>query len=222
MEKTIRYLAFGDSLTVGFGAPEGYGFVSLYRQKMEQLLNVPVELHQVGKNGATTTHLLQTLESESRLQKDVQEADIITITAGGNDLMQAAIPYFYQSDPNYLKSALHMFETNYKKLIAHIQVLRQGIRAPYVIALIGLYNPLPQVPDADYWVQRFNLFLRKLEQPHIYIVQVYDAFIGQDRHYLSEDAIHPNEQGYEVFAREVESAVSLQELQQLVQITRQG
>lgn len=216
MEKTINYLAFGDSLTVGFGAPEGHGFVSIYQQKLEQLLKVPIHLKPAGKNGATTSQLLQTLESDPQIQRDIREANLITITAGGNDLIQAAIPFFYQGDPAYLKSALQTYESNYKKLIGEIEALRQGIQEPFLIVLVGLYNPLPQVPDAAYWVQRFNLFLRKLEQPHILVVQVYDAFVGQDSRYLSEDAIHPNEIGYEELARQVENAVSLQHLQQLI------
>lgn len=216
MEKTINYMAFGDSLTVGFGAPDGRGFVYSFKMKVEQWLNVPVQLIQAGTNGATTSELLQTLESDPQIQKDVQEADIITITAGGNDLIQAAIPFFYQNDPAFLKSALQTYESNYKEIMAQIETLRQGIDTPYVIALIGLYNPLPQVPESAYWVQRFNLFLRKLEQPHIHIVQVYDAFVGQDTRYLSDDAIHPNEDGYDELARQVESVVSLQQLQQLI------
>ncbi|MZQ87269.1 lipase [Paenibacillus sp. 5J-6] len=216
MDKTINYLAFGDSLTVGFGAPDGRGFVYSFKMKVEQWLNVPVQLIQAGTNGATTSELLQTLESDPQIQKDIQEADIITITAGGNDLIQAAIPFFYQNDPAFLKSALQTYESNYKEIMAKIETLRQGIDTPYVIALIGLYNPLPQVPESAYWVQRFNLFLRKLEQPHIHIVQVYDAFIGQDTRYLSDDAIHPNEDGYDELARQVESVVSLQQLQQLI------
>ncbi|UKS29073.1 GDSL-type esterase/lipase family protein [Paenibacillus sp. HWE-109] len=217
MVKTIiNYLAFGDSLTVGFGAPEGLGFVSIYRQKVERLLNVPVHLHHAGKNGATTTELLEALGSNPTIQKDVQEADIITITAGGNDLIQAAIPFFYQNDPMLLKTALQTYEANYKKLMGQIKALRKGIETPCYIALIGLYNPLPQIPDAAYWVQRFNLFLRKLEQPHVRIVQVYDAFVGRDGTYLSEDAIHPNEQGYDALAQQVEKAFSLDQLQQLI------
>lgn len=216
MDKTIKYLAFGDSLTVGFGAPDGRGFVCSFRQKVEQLLNVPVQLIQAGTNGATTSELLQTLESDVQIQKDIQEADIITITAGGNDLIQAAIPFFYQNDPAFLKSALQTYETNYKKLMMQIETLRQGIITPYLIALIGLYNPLPQVPESAYWVQRFNIFLRKLEQPHIHIVQVYDAFVGQDTRYLSEDAIHPNEDGYDELTRQLECAISFEQLQQLI------
>ncbi|NEW06558.1 lipase [Paenibacillus sp. SYP-B3998] len=216
MEKAINYLAFGDSLTVGFGARDGQGFVSLLKQRLEQLLNVPVSLNQAGTNGATTTQLLETLESEPELQRNVQEADLITITAGGNDLLQAAIPFFYQSDTQFLKTALQVYEINYRKLIAYIQEIRKSVPTPYVMALIGLYNPIPQVPDAAYWIQRFNLFLRKLEQPHICIVQVYDAFVGMDSCYLAEDYIHPNEQGYEVLARQVESTVPLHQLQELV------
>lgn len=88
MDKTINYLAFGDSLTVGFGAPDGRGFVYSFKMKVEQWLNVPVQLIQAGTNGATTSELLQTLESDPQIQKDIQEADIITITAGGNDLIK--------------------------------------------------------------------------------------------------------------------------------------
>lgn len=216
MDKTINYLAFGDSLTVGFGAPDGRGFVYSFKMKVEQWLNVPVQLIQAGTNGATTSELLQTLESDPQIQKDIQEADIITITAGGNDLIQAAIPFFYQNDPAFLKTALQTYESNYKEIMTQIETLRQGIDTPYVIALIGLYNPLPQVPESAYWVQRFNIFLRKLEQPHIHIVQVYDAFVGQDTRYLSDDAIHPNEDGYDELARQVESVVSLQQLQRLI------
>lgn len=216
MEKTINYLAFGDSLTVGFGAPDGRGFVYSFKMKVEQWLNVPVQLIQAGTNGATTSELLQTLESDPQIQKDIQQADIITITAGGNDLIQAAIPFFYQNDPAFLKSALQTYESNYKQIMVQIETLRQGIDTPYLIALIGLYNPLPQVPESAYWVQRFNIFLRKLEQPHIHIVQVYDAFVGQDTRYLSDDAIHPNEDGYDELARQVESIVSLQQLQRLI------
>ncbi|MCY9662034.1 GDSL-type esterase/lipase family protein [Paenibacillus chondroitinus] len=216
MDKTINYLAFGDSLTVGFGAPDGRGFVYSFKQKVEQWLNVPVRLIQAGTNGATTSELLQTLQSDPQIQKDIQTADIITITAGGNDLIQGAIPFFYQNDPAFLKTALQTYESNYKEIMVQIETLRQGIDTPYLIALIGLYNPLPQVPESAYWVQRFNIFLRKLEQPHIHIVQVYDAFVGQDTRYLSDDAIHPNEEGYDELARQVESVVSLQQLQRLI------
>ncbi|MEW9698758.1 SGNH/GDSL hydrolase family protein [Paenibacillus sp. SI8] len=216
MEKAINYLAFGDSLTVGFGAADGLGFVSLFKQRVEQLVNVPVQLFHAGTNGATTSELLETLESDFELQQSVQLADLITITAGGNDLLQAAIPFFYQNEPQYLKSALQLYETNYRKLLERIQVLREHVDTPYIIALVGLYNPLPLVPDAAYWVQRFNLFLRKLERPYVRIVQVYDAFVGMDGYYLAEDGIHPNEQGYEALSRQVENTVTLEQLRELV------
>ncbi|OCT14328.1 hypothetical protein A8709_26245 [Paenibacillus pectinilyticus] len=216
MGKSIHYLAFGDSLTVGYGAEEGHGFVSIYRQWLESMFHEPVSLQHAGTNGATTGELLETIESDPQIRKAIQEATLITITAGGNDLIQAAIPFFYDGDNSILKKALHTYESNYKKLIHEIKKLRKGIHAPYLIAIIGLYNPLPQIPDAAYWVQRFNLFLRKLEQPHIQIVQVYDAFVGQAARFISEDAIHPNQLGYEKLADQLEATVTLQQLQSLL------
>ncbi|WNR42203.1 GDSL-type esterase/lipase family protein [Paenibacillus roseipurpureus] len=216
MEKRIQYVAFGDSLTVGYGAEEGQGFVSVYRHRLECQLAVPVSLCHAGTNGATTAQLLETLESDLQLQKDIQEANLITITAGGNDLIQAAIPFFYDGDNSVLKTALQTYESNYRKIVHQIEQLRQGIQTPYLLVLIGLYNPIPQIPDAAYWIQRFNLFLRKLEQPHIQVVQVYDNFVDQAAQFLSEDAIHPNGLGYEQLANQLELVVTMQQLEKLI------
>lgn len=216
MGKTINYLAFGDSLTAGYGAPHEHDFASLYRKKAEDILGIPVHLYNAGRNGATTAQLLDTLEKDLCLQQHVREADLITVTAGGNDLIQAAIPYFYQGDPQLLKTALQIYESNYKQIVGRIVELKEEnctAQSPYLIALIGLYNPLPQVPDADYWVQRFNLCLRKLEKPNIRVVQVYEAFIGKDEQVLAEDHIHPNDAGYVILAEQVEQAVPLHRLQ---------
>ncbi|RTE05815.1 hypothetical protein EJQ19_24100 [Paenibacillus whitsoniae] len=214
VEKGIHYLAFGDSLTVGYGASEGHGFVPILQNRLKSKLNVPVTLKHAGTNGATTGQLLEAIMSDAELQMEIQKATLMTITAGGNDLIQAAIPFFYEGDNAVLKAALHTYETNYRRMINAINKIRAGITKPLLIAVIGLYNPIPQVPDAAYWVQRFNLFLRKLEQPHLCVVQVYDAFVGQAMRYISDDAIHPNEDGYEQVANRLEAAL-LEQLQQL-------
>jgi lysophospholipase L1-like esterase len=211
MGKTIHYVAIGDSLTVGYGAEPGYGFVSHFKKRIEDGLHISVTLTNAGVNGATTSDILEVLETDPELRTAVAHAELITITAGGNDLLQAALPYFYDKNPDYLKSALQSYESNYSRLIAQIKAIKaeanQG-NDKYVLALIGLYNPIPLVPDAAYWLQRFNLFLKKLEKTQqISVVPLYDAFQGKESTLLYNDHIHPNAQGYELIEEQLASTI---------------
>jgi lysophospholipase L1-like esterase len=202
----IHYLAFGDSLTVGYGAPPGQGFVSVLQQKVEDAIRLPVYLSNAGINGATTARLLELLDTELELHQLIRRADVITITAGGNDLIQAALPFIYSGDSTQLISALQAYETNYRKMLARIDKIKKDSvpgSLPYVLILIGLYNPLPEVPESAVWVTRFNHFLNKLHSSMTYVVQVFDAFKGREAQLLFMDHIHPNAAGYAVIADQV-------------------
>jgi lysophospholipase L1-like esterase len=201
--KGIHYLAFGDSLTVGYGAPPCQGFVSVLQQKVEDAARLPVYLSNAGMNGATTARLLELLDTEPELHQLIRRADVITITAGGNDLIQAALPFIYSGDSTLLISALQAYETNYRKMLARIDKIKGDTvpgGLPYVLILIGLYNPLPEVPESAVWVKRFNHFLDKLHSPKSYVVQIFDAFKGKEAQLLFMDHIHPNAAGYAVIA----------------------
>jgi lysophospholipase L1-like esterase len=207
----IHYLAFGDSLTVGYGALPSQGFVSVLQQKMEDATRLPVYLSNAGMNGATTARLLERLDTEPELHQFIRMADVLTITAGGNDLIQAALPFIYSGDSTLLISALQAYETNYRKMLARIDQIKEDTvprGLPYVLILIGLYNPLPDVPESAVWVKRFNQFLNKLHSPKTYVVQVFDAFKGREAQMLFMDHIHPNAAGYAVIADQVMLTVS--------------
>jgi lysophospholipase L1-like esterase len=204
--KVIHYLAFGDSLTVGYGAPPYYGFVPVLKQKVEDAARLPVYLCNTGTNGATTAQLLELLDTEPELRQFIRRANVITITAGGNDLIQAALPFVQSGDSTLLISALQAYETNYRKMLARIDKIKRAASPgglPYVLILIGLYNPLPEVPESAVWVERFNQFLNKLHSPNSYVVQVFDAFKGKEAKLLFLDHIHPNALGYAVIADQV-------------------
>jgi lysophospholipase L1-like esterase len=210
--KVIHYLAFGDSLTVGYGALPDQGFVSIVKQRMEEAARIPVCLSNAGTNGATTGYLLDLLNTEPELRHLIGRANVITITAGGNDLIQAALPFIHSGNSALLKSALQAYEKNYCNIIARIDKIKQNAeyaRSPYVSILIGLYNPLPNIPESAVWVEGFNRFLNKLRTPKRYIVQVSHAFKGKEAKLLFMDHIHPNAAGYAVIADQVMRTVPL-------------
>jgi lysophospholipase L1-like esterase len=207
MKEAIRYLAFGDSLTVGYGSAPGQGFVPLYAKALEETVGREVQSCNAGVNGATTQHLLDMLRTDPILRERVRESELITITAGGNDLIQAALPFVYEGDFGILQSALQAYENNYRCILETIRDTKEGHSGGSLIVLVGLYNPLPLMPEAAEWVRRFNEYLRKPAMPGVHIVDVYDAFAGRERELLHSDHIHPNARGYAAIAEQIVRSV---------------
>ncbi|KIL40210.1 hypothetical protein SD70_15475 [Gordoniibacillus kamchatkensis] len=207
MKEALRYLAFGDSLTVGYGAPPGQGFVPLYAKSLETATGREVAVVNAGVNGATTQNLLDSLRTDPELRERVERSDLITITAGGNDLIQAALPFVYEGDAAILRSALQAYETNYRGIVDAIRGARAEGSSSALLVLIGLYNPLPVMAEAAEWVRRFNEYLQKLAAADVQVVDVYDAFVGRERELLYSDHIHPNARGYAAIAEQITRSV---------------
>ena len=194
------YVAIGDSLTVGVGARLfGGGFTQRFRWMLEKKTHAPVELSVFAKSGLTTDEILQ-LFKRSEVRRAIPAADI-TITGCGNDLVQAVQQYEEGEDENKLLQAVMHCQANFSKMIQEIAQIKRGQHEPYCVYLMNLYNPFPQIPIAGRWLQQYNQQLRLLAaNPHVEVVDVYRAFEGHERAYLSIDQFHPNPKGYDAMA----------------------
>ncbi|MEK3938084.1 MULTISPECIES: GDSL-type esterase/lipase family protein [Bacillus] len=195
------YVAIGDSLTVGVGARLfGGGFAERYQWMLEKKTQASVELSVFAKSGLTTDQILQ-LFKRSDVRRAIAPADIITITGCGNDLVQAVQQYEEGEDEKKLLQATLHCQANFSKMIQEIAHIKRG-QQPYCVYLMNLYNPFPQIPIAGRWLQQYNHQLRLLAaNPHVEVVDVYRAFEGHERDYLSIDQFHPNHKGYEAMAK---------------------
>lgn len=85
VETPKNYVALGDSIPAGYGVEEGEAFPEMLAANCGYtLVNLAEDGATVGDLGATIKENLTTIAS----------ADIITITVGGNDLMNALYSYF--------------------------------------------------------------------------------------------------------------------------------
>ncbi|EKF36146.1 GDSL-type esterase/lipase family protein [Bacillus xiamenensis] len=195
------YVAIGDSLTVGVGARLfGGGFAERYAVMLEKKLHTPVKLSVFAKSGLTTEDILQ-LFKQSDVRRAIAKADIITITGCGNDLVQAVLQYEEGGDEKTLLQASMHCQTNFSKMIQEIAQIKKGQHQSYCVYLMNLYNPFPDIPIAERWLQQYNQHLRLLaSSPHVEVVDVYRAFEGHERDYLSLDQFHPNHKGYQAMA----------------------
>ncbi|MEK3881099.1 MULTISPECIES: GDSL-type esterase/lipase family protein [unclassified Paenibacillus] len=202
-----QYTAIGDSLTTGFGALPGNGFVPVYRRMAEGRLGTPVVPANLGVNGLTTGGLKQRLRSSNVYRAAVKDAQIITLSIGGNDLIKAARaagprPGEFQG---LLKQALRDCKRNYSDIMGSLTQLKAGSRSPYILRMVGLYNPYPQVDEATEWVREFNRYASGYSSSNVGFASIYHEFAGNERGLLFLDHIHPNSRGYRVIAGKLDA-----------------
>ncbi|MCR8641329.1 GDSL-type esterase/lipase family protein [Paenibacillus sp. N1-5-1-14] len=216
MNLSNSYLAFGDSLTAGTGATDGCGYASRVHRALVDDYGDQVGFALCGTSGATSGELYEQIRADLALREHVEHAAIIAITAGGNDLMQAAVPFFRDGESRPLTSALQQFVTNNRKILAEIHTIKHATSKPALILQLGLYNPFPQFPIVVEWITRFNRHMQRLKRSGAVYVNVYDAFIGREKMLLSDDMVHPNEEGYVVMGEQVKKALSAPAHQELL------
>jgi lysophospholipase L1-like esterase len=191
----LSYTALGDSLTLGVGtfifSP---GFVDYYTDFIEEALNQYVALQVIANSGATTSDVLNSLKSEFVVE-NIINSEIITITAGGNDLINGAKDYIKTKNDKGLKDSLEKCKRNMSKIMTIIKDYKSSSK-PYIVRIVNLYNPLPDIKFSDYWVDAFNDHLGSFSGEYIKIANIRSTFKGNEDKLLSYDKIHPNEQGY--------------------------
>ncbi|MEK5234247.1 GDSL-type esterase/lipase family protein [Paenibacillus sp. FSL L8-0470] len=204
---SIQYTAIGDSLTTGFGALPGNGFVPVYRRMAEARLRVPIELSNLGVNGLTTDGLEQRLKADYNYRLAISEAELITMSIGGNDLIKSAKAAAGRPGDlaPVLQKALRECKRNLNDIMGTLSQLKAGMRRPYIIRIVGLYNPYPQLTEATDWVRQFNRYAAGYSSPVCRFASIYNEFAGNERGLLSIDHLHPNGRGYRVIAGKLDA-----------------
>src|SRR5699024_3332607 len=128
-------VAIGDSLTQGVGdETEQGGYVGI----LDELLNQEestISFTNLGRRGNRSDQLLERLEEEEEVEIELQNADLIFITIGANDLMKVV-------RENFMDLKLQDFveeRTNYAKRLQRIFNEVRMINPDAHIYLIGFY-----------------------------------------------------------------------------------
>ncbi|MGE6260976.1 GDSL-type esterase/lipase family protein [Heyndrickxia sporothermodurans] len=198
--KCYQYCAIGDSLTVGVGSSFfTKGLITRYVYLTREVLNAPVIPSVFGKIGATTGDILNSLNNPI-IRRRIENSEIITITAGGNDLIHAAEQYLLDKNEEDFFYALENGNKNLKAIIHQIVEFKQK-DALYIIRMMNLYNPFSDIKGTDTWVEAYNQNIERLARsPIVKVANIHDLFYGKEKELLSMDHIHPNSQGYHIIA----------------------
>lgn len=179
----ITYVAIGASDAVGIGAsPNTKGYVYLIEDRLER--DRSVDLVNLGIPGAEISEFVN-----AELPVAVEEEpDLVTIFAGGNDIVDGDLAETFEEDLDKLLSTLEE-KTQARVFIATL---------PNLVALPRFVsNPSPNVTTAR--VNAYNAAIIRQAQRHgATLVRLDTEPLITQR--VSDDGFHPSNEGYEVIA----------------------
>lgn len=198
--RDVKLLALGDSLTRGVGdEKQDFGYTVRLQKELEKWPAIKeVELDNRGKNGRRSDQLLALLK-KGHYDEEVADADLITITLGGNDVMKVVKKNLFSLQKSMFDQKLPNFIGNYKEIIAEIRM-----RNPEVpLILIGFYNPFSIIVDEitpfDPIIHEWNKEIRDLakQDQNACFVSIEDLFTSNEDMVYHVDFFHPNSAGYD-------------------------
>lgn len=171
-QDAYKILAFGDSLTQGYGLPQEDGFVPVLQEWLKKNVSDQIVVINGGVSGDTTAGGRARIEWSLK-----QEVDAVIVELGGNDLLRGLSP-----------------EESYANLDYILQILSQN---DLPVILVGLPAPGNYGPE---YQTLFDAMYPNLAER--YGVVLYPNFLNglgegaiPDAKYMQSDMTHPNAEG---------------------------
>ena len=198
-DNALKYVVLGDS--IGYGA----GVLNSDEACFGRIVadTAGFEFKNDAVNGYRTSDLIAHLDKEN-IKADIAEADIISISIGGNDFlrgdMSSLIAEASSGDYSRFDEIADEFYVNFCTIIKKIKALNPDA----VILVQTLYNPGYESIREVYQqgADRLNAGYRRYlkENRNAYeLLEVADAFVGHSE-YVAADYIHPSAEGNVVIA----------------------
>lgn len=198
--------ALGDSLSQGVGDVEkrgGYvGRVAKEISDWPGIRNAIVD--NTAKRGRRSDQLLAMFQKE-QLTGPLTEADYVTMTIGGNDVMRIVKRDLFSLNIEAFMDELVLYENRYRTIFASIRNINPNVP----IVAIGIYNPFSLVTDEveefEVIIQAYNDKMEEIveEDPLACFVPVSDLFEGNNNLVYHSDFFHPNSKGYDLMSERV-------------------
>ncbi|MGG1674438.1 SGNH/GDSL hydrolase family protein [Neobacillus sp. NRS-1170] len=206
-KKGLTILALGDSLTRGTGDETGKGYVGVLLDEIKEKTKRPVQLTNLGINGQRSDQLKKQI-GQKEVQRQIQKADMVLVTIGGNDLFRGG-----QGIVDFQAGNIATIEKKYLDNLKFIfeQIRKSNSKAN--VFFIGLYNPfieLDQGKEMSKVVRHWNYDSAEVSAafPKIVFVPTFDLFELKVNDYLYSDKFHPNSKGYRLIAERVASLLT--------------
>nr|WP_237648659.1 SGNH/GDSL hydrolase family protein [Sediminibacillus terrae] len=205
VKKDLDIVAIGDSLTQGVGdTSHNGGYVGILGNTLNDDGQQKVDIVNYGKRGNRSDQLLKRLD-QTEIKNSIEEADIVLVTIGANDIMKVVKNNFtnLEYEP-FVKE-----QANYMVRLRKIFDKMLELNPDATIYLIGFYNPFENYfSDVEQLGQIIDDWngtgsTVALEYEQVNYIPTKDLFASTDQDLLYEDNFHPNNTGYKLIAERV-------------------
>lgn len=194
-DEKLNYVVLGDSIAYGFGIRNSdeacYGRIVANTNGYNY--------SNYGINGFRTMDLKEQIK-EDNIRKDITDADIISLSIGGNDYLQQNLPVLFADvitkKYKYIDDIEEIFRENFAEIIGTIKEYNPDVK----ILVQTLYNPRFDLLRSFYGiaVERINRSINAYleENPDAFeVVDVYSVFTKDHPEYIAVDTVHPSAEG---------------------------
>lgn len=161
-ENETKYIALGDSIAFGLSADLNKGYVDLFKDYLILTKQYnKLALNNLAVPGYKSSHLLDKLKNDDKIRNAIKQANVVTISIGGNNLLSPiikAIASKYQlnsKEPNFITKLTKavMEDSKWEEKLAELQndsdlmkALDEGVKNfkadwPEIIKEINKLNP---------------------------------------------------------------------------------
>ncbi|HGC8429796.1 TPA: GDSL-type esterase/lipase family protein [Streptococcus agalactiae] len=115
----LNYVALGDSLTEGVGDTTSQGgFVPLLSESLHNRYSYQVTSVNYGVSGNTSQQILKRMTTDPQIEKDLEKADLLTLTVGGNDVLAVIRKELSHLSLNSFEKPAEAYKERLKEILA--------------------------------------------------------------------------------------------------------
>lgn len=196
VSKTYKYLALGDSYTIGESVCATCKFPILLQDKIQKMLghNELLNVNIIAKTGWTTSNLI----AEINNQNPSRDYDLVTLLIGVNN--------------QYQNQDFSLYETEFPELVKKAIIFANGDKSKVIVVSIPDYafTPFGQIAgiptEISLEIKNYNTFAQQYCKDNaIEFVNITD--ITQrglvDTELVAQDGLHPSEKAYSLFVERI-------------------
>jgi len=189
-EPVIRYLALGDSYTIGTSVCETCSYPQQLKAKLREEFSSNIDLKIIAQTGWTTTALIGAINNEN----PSQDKDLVTLLIGVNN--------------QYQNISFEIYETEFPALLNKAILFAKGNPKNVIVISIPDYAYTPfgensnNSENISNEIDAYNNYAKEVaERIHVKFIEITDITRQglNDPELVATDGLHPSAKAYEKF-----------------------